>query len=258
VTSTIRSGRHLDQLAELEEERRFLLRSLKDLEREFEAGDVDADDYQTLKDGYTVRAAAVLRQIEEGRRKLAPKRPRRRGVVAAVVLTVLLGGAGVGMILAQAWGERGTGQEITGFTPGDDVRAVLVSARAALNEGNLPAANELFFRVVQAEQERGVDNPEALAYYGWTLALGTRANPNPDETGAQLELALLALDRALEMDENYADPACFVAIIEANFRNDPVRALPFLEQCEQNDPPRSMVTLIEAFADEIRAAADES
>ena len=36
---TVRAAqrRHLDQLAELEEERRFLLRSLDDLEREHEA-----------------------------------------------------------------------------------------------------------------------------------------------------------------------------------------------------------------------------
>ena len=60
-------GERLDRLAELEEERRYLLRSLKDLERERDAGDVDEADYLTLRDGYTVRAAAVLRQIEDGR-----------------------------------------------------------------------------------------------------------------------------------------------------------------------------------------------
>ncbi len=50
-----------DRLAALEEERRFLLRSLADLEREREAGDVDDVDYRELRDGYTVRAAATLR-----------------------------------------------------------------------------------------------------------------------------------------------------------------------------------------------------
>ena len=34
-------GTRLDRLAALEEERRFLLRSLTDLEREHDAGDVD-------------------------------------------------------------------------------------------------------------------------------------------------------------------------------------------------------------------------
>ncbi len=38
----------LDQLAEREEERRFLLRSLADLEREHDAGDIDDADYATL------------------------------------------------------------------------------------------------------------------------------------------------------------------------------------------------------------------
>ena len=40
-----------DDLAELEEERRFLLTSIRDLEREHEAGDVDEHDFTTLRDG---------------------------------------------------------------------------------------------------------------------------------------------------------------------------------------------------------------
>lgn len=255
MTSTLRSGRNLDQLAELEEERRFLLRSLKDLEKEHEAGDVDDNDYETLKDGYTARAADVLRQIEVGQRKLAPKQPRRLTRKLAITTVVLLGSAGIGIALAQAWGERGANQEITGFTPGDDVRAVLASARAAMNDGNFPAANELFFRAVESEQDRGVDNPEALAYYGWTLALGTRDNLDGAASAQQLELALLALDRATTMDQAYADPYCFIAIIESNFRNDPVRALPFVESCEANNPPADMADLIAAFSDDIRADA---
>ena len=49
-----------------------------DLEREHDAGDVDDLDYQTLKDGYTVRAADVLREIEAGRSEL-PARHRDVG-----------------------------------------------------------------------------------------------------------------------------------------------------------------------------------
>ncbi|MBV8305542.1 MAG: hypothetical protein JOZ04_15120, partial [Acidimicrobiia bacterium] len=45
----------LDALADLEEQRRFLLQSLKDLDREREAGDIDDLDYRTLKDDYTAR-----------------------------------------------------------------------------------------------------------------------------------------------------------------------------------------------------------
>ena len=56
-----------DRLAELEEERRFLLSSIRDLDREHAAGDVDEADYCALRDGYVARAAAVLREIEGGR-----------------------------------------------------------------------------------------------------------------------------------------------------------------------------------------------
>ena len=38
--------------------------TLADLEKEHAAGDVDDLDYRTLKDGYTVRAATVLREID--------------------------------------------------------------------------------------------------------------------------------------------------------------------------------------------------
>jgi hypothetical protein len=53
-----------DTLAVLDEQRDFLLRSLADLEREHEAGDVDDHDYVTLKDDYTARAARTIRAIE--------------------------------------------------------------------------------------------------------------------------------------------------------------------------------------------------
>ena len=45
----------------------FLLRSLDDLDAEHDAGDLDDDDYQLLRDGYTARAAEVLRAREEHR-----------------------------------------------------------------------------------------------------------------------------------------------------------------------------------------------
>src|SRR5947209_2256783 len=56
----VKTAVDLDALADLEEQRRFLLQSLKDLDRERDAGDIDGVDYRTLKDDYTARAAAVL------------------------------------------------------------------------------------------------------------------------------------------------------------------------------------------------------
>ncbi len=167
------NGVDLDGLAELEEERRFLLRSLADLEREHEAGDIDDADYATLRDGYTVRAAAVFREIDGGRANLPPKQPRRWGRTFVVAAAVLAGSVAIGFVLAAFWGERQSGQEITGFTPGDDARLLLANARDAMNGGDFAVANELFAQVVEMERQQNRDNAEAIAYFGWTLALLT-------------------------------------------------------------------------------------
>jgi hypothetical protein len=51
-------------LSVLEADRDFLIRSLKDLDAEHDAGDLDPADHSRLKDDYTARAASVLRAIE--------------------------------------------------------------------------------------------------------------------------------------------------------------------------------------------------
>ena len=226
----------LDQLAEREEERRFLLRSLADLEREHDAGDIDDGDYATLRDGYTVRAAAVLREIETGRSQLAPKAPRRWGRTVAVAAVVVASAVGIGFVLAGAWGERQNGQQITGLTPGDDARVLMTNARQAMNQGDYPLANSLFGQVVQMERDQGRDNAEAVA--------------------ARLDAAQLALGQAIEIEPDYADPYCFQAIVEYQFREDAAAALPFAEQCQANNPPSEVADLIDAFVDDIRAGTD--
>jgi tetratricopeptide (TPR) repeat protein len=56
-------GRSRSVRSVLDEEREFFLRSLRDLEAERAAGDIDEVDYVALRDDYTVRAAHVLRQL---------------------------------------------------------------------------------------------------------------------------------------------------------------------------------------------------
>jgi tetratricopeptide (TPR) repeat protein len=249
------SGRRLDRLAELEEERRYLLRSLNDLDREYEAGDVDELDYHTLKDDYTVRASDVLREIEEGHRALPARPPQRRSRTIAVVAAIVVGAVGVGFVLAGAWGERSSGQEITGLTPGDESRIVLTNARDAMGQGDFVLANSLFGRVVEMERGRGRDNAEALAYFGWTLALVVRQNPDLVDGVERLDAARLALAQASELEPDYADPQCFLAIIEFQFRGDADAALPHVERCEASNPPAEVASLVANFAADIRAAA---
>jgi len=248
------SGAQLDRLASLEDERRFLLRSLTDLEREHEAGDVDDLDYQTLKDGYTVRTANVLRQIEQGRDSLPAAKPRRWSRTIAVTAAVLVGSIGVGFVLAGAWGERSSGQEITGMTPGDESRIVLTNARDAMGAGDFATANALFAEVIDMERARGRDNAEAVAYFGWTLALLTRQNPDQTNAAERYDAAVLALGQATGIEPDYADPYCFLAIVEFQFRDDAEAALPHIERCEASNPPGDVASLVASFADEIRSA----
>src|SRR5437773_2437915 len=63
AAAMVKAAIDLDALAGLEEQRRFLLQSIRDLDREHAAGDLDEEDYRTLKDDYTARAAAVLRAL---------------------------------------------------------------------------------------------------------------------------------------------------------------------------------------------------
>ncbi|HWG73313.1 MAG TPA: hypothetical protein VG184_04565 [Acidimicrobiales bacterium] len=78
----------------LEEERDFFLRSLRDLEAERAAGDMDEVDYQALKDDYISRAAEVLRRLEAPAEVPADSVPVAAGV--AVGGAAVAGAAGGG------------------------------------------------------------------------------------------------------------------------------------------------------------------
>ena len=176
----------------LQQEREFLLRSLRDLEAEHQAGDIDETDYQSLRDDYTARAAAVLRAIEE--RKLAPHRPapattnggnsdalaaaqrsRRRWRLAALVA---MGGALVGLAvwaLTSSSGSRQPGQTISGnsqlATVGADPR--LAKAGQLVNKGKVTDALKLYDQILRADPNQ----PVALADEGWLIAqAGMAAN----------------------------------------------------------------------------------
>lgn len=251
-----------DRLAELEDERRFLLRSLADLEREYEAGDVDDVDYRALKDGYTVRAAATLREIEAGRSAL-PDKPlvnwRRRGLTAAVVMALI---GVVWWALAASSAERLPGQQATGLDPRDE-RAVLM-ARARDLQFQSPGAAAAAYEQVLADDPGDV---EALTYYGWTLALdaatgaaapGTTVAGDADPVVTQLRAAVDALLRATELDPTYADPKCFLGIINANFLGDPDAALPWVNACIDANPPADVRDLVEGLSASIEEQlADE-
>jgi tetratricopeptide (TPR) repeat protein len=231
-----------DRLAELEEERRFLLRSLADLDREFAAGDVDEVDYRALRDGYTVRAAATLRAIEDGKSSLPQKPPTnwRRRIVVAVGTVALIGVVWWGLA---AWSaQRLPGQTPTGLDPRDDRSTLVAQARATQLQDPAGAA-ELYALVLDGNP----DDVEALAYRGWTLALASRAMDDPAQITEALTESADLLGRAIEVDPDYADAYCFLGIIQANFLGASEQAQPVLDDCLAANPPADVRALVEGL-----------
>lgn len=224
-----------DQLAELEEQRRFLLRSITDLDREHQFGDVDDRDYETLRDGYTARAASVMRSIDGGQAESRRRRPRRPSVLAAWVLGTLLVASLAGWLVARTSGQRLPGQSISGGLPGDEVATKLAEARQFLGVDPQQA-------IVRYQQVRELDpnNAEALTYMGWLVA--------QNGSGAAASGAAL-LRGAIKLDPTYADPHCFLAITSADFLQPPdiETARSEAQACLNNNPPSQMVDLIRGF-----------
>ena len=99
----------------LASERDFLFASLDDLDRELAAGDISAEDHAELRSGYVSRAAEVLRSLDADAAE--PQQRIRFGwkAISGVIAVVLVVGGALAFVLANALGERLSGQSMTGL-----------------------------------------------------------------------------------------------------------------------------------------------
>lgn len=230
----------------LEAERDFLLTSIADLDAEFAAGDIDEEDRRALLDGYTARAATVIRALEAGRRPQRGRLSAAWGRRLAVGATVLAVAVGLSWWVATSSGQRLPGQQITGLDPRDEVTVLLSEARAA-NFADPAGAAEAYARVLELDP----DNVEALTYRGWTLALATRTAADGDDIAASLGEAVDLLVTAIETDPTYPDPFCFLGIVQYRFVGDAESARPLVAGCLAADPPAVVRDLVQGLADEL-------
>jgi tetratricopeptide (TPR) repeat protein len=221
----------------LAEERDFLLASLRDLEREHEAGELADDDYAALRDEYTARAAAVLRQLDQAGRPAKPRsRPapvptparRRRSLLVTVGVVVLIAGMAGGAVAAFS-GQRGAGAPITGSAP-DSSQGRLAQALQLETQGKAADALKIYDDLLKTDPK----NVQALAYRGWLLK---RAG-FPD-------LAMASLDQAVQIDPSYPDAHFFRGMVLYQDRKDPAAAVPEFRAFLSNDPPQEMISLVE-------------
>lgn len=226
-----------DRLAQLEEERRFLLRSIDDLERERAAGDVDDHDFTTLYDGYVARAAAVMREIDDGKAALPP-RERHVGRTVAVVLVTLGFAAFVGWFVARSSGQQDA-SGTAAMLPADEASQQLSMARSAMSSGDFGTAFTAFQRV----RELDPTNVEAATYLGWVAVISGRQASRSD----LVDLGITQLRQAITLDGTYTDAHCLLGVALVNFAAtpDPVEGKAELTACLANNPPQDVKALVE-------------
>lgn len=245
---TAETGRAVDpdRLADLEAERSFLLRSLRDLDAERVVGDVDEHDYATLRDGYTKRAAGVIRQIDAKRAALTAKPPTSWGRRVTVIAGVVAVAALAGWLVARSSGQRVPDQQGSGGAAGDDLATTLTQARLLLGSDPIQAI-ELYTDVL----EKQPDHAEAHTYRGWLLYVGSRQASEASRAEA-VDVARSELVEAIDADPNYADPHCFLAVIaddpDFDFGDDDQEtARTEADACLALDPPGEIRALMAPF-----------
>ena len=236
---------------QLREEREFLLTSLADLEREFAVGDVADDDYVSLKDSYTARAAIIIRELSDNEQPKVRKRIGWRPFAWSALVVLLAITAGV--VVARNTGERLPGQGMTGAIDDGSVSSLLVQARS-MGMADIPGVLDLYSRVLAVEP----DNVEALTYFGWFTVLSSTQEDDASAAATRLQNGMLLLRQATIADETYPDAHCFLGIAFFRFIDDPVAAQPEMTACLDENPPAEVASMVQGLVTQIDDAVAAS
>jgi tetratricopeptide (TPR) repeat protein len=231
-----------DELAELEEQRSFLRRSLDDLERELAAGDIDAGDAATLRHDYAERLARLDTAIDSGHVELvrsAPAPRRGRTLIGVAVVVVLALGAGLGA--AFALGSREPGETATGAireTSADELQR----AQNLANEGKALEALKLYDKIL----ERDPKNVGALLGRGLTLVQVSLATDDPSFASDGQRF----IERALEIEPDDAVLRFYLAMaLRAQDKLDEARTA--VDRALAANPPEELRPQMEQFRDSL-------
>lgn len=247
ATRSVRRDLDPDTLAALEDQRRFLLDSLRDLEREHDAGDIDDADYEALKDDYTARAAAVIRAIETRQARITENRRRRSPVVlVAAVVGVLVFAVLLGVVVMQASGQRGANDTATGDMRMTS-RQLLLDAQSKWTT-DPQGALEIYDQVLEDDPS----NVEAMTYRGW-LVRNVGAQATGSDRDALWASALRSLDEAVATDPEYADARVFRASLRLDL-GDAAGAEEDLDALDEASIPEMMSSRVDALRQEVDAA----
>jgi cytochrome c-type biogenesis protein CcmH/NrfG len=183
--------------------RDFLLRSLEDLEREREAGDLTDADYKSLKAEYQRR----LKGIEPP----SPP-PLRPGILAASVAAVLLFAIVAGVLVARSAGRRAVGGTITGGGPTEEVVATTAAPASQLPE-ELAQCTQLepsdAIACFSAYTDANPQDPNGFIQFG-LFAINAGIQSDSPEL---LEAGETFLGRALELEPGNVEATVYLAVL---------------------------------------------
>ncbi|MGH9243969.1 MAG: tetratricopeptide repeat protein [Acidimicrobiales bacterium] len=241
-----------DLLAALEDQRRFLRSSLDDLEREHDAGDIDTDDFRSLRDDYEARLAKVDAAIDEGRTQMAAARPPRSfWRTAAVVAGVALFAVGAGVFVAAAAGRRDPGETITGNDPRTAAGTQLLECldldrQAQTGEATVSDAFGCYDTLFRENRE----DPVVLANFGWFLYRAGSSSGQPE----LIEAGPAFIDQAIERNADYPDAHAYrLIILTQQGRTDEARAE--LATLDALNPPPEIRELLEPIREQLAEAS---
>ena len=225
------------KLEDLEAERDFLLRSIEDLDAEYEAGDVPDDDYTHLHDRYTQRAAGVLRAIagldataaqdatggaasrQKRARSARPGRSvpvstlktrRRRKSLLFGGVALLLGALALALVLWNS-SDQLPGNTITGgatLPEGQQIDRFLSQAAQLEGQGDDAEALQVYDKVLSMQPK----NADALSQAGWLEFTAGVDGPNAKslEDGEADENEAVSVEPGLEEARAYLGTMLFV------------------------------------------------
>lgn len=241
-------------LVQLQEQREFLLKSLRDLEQEHKFGDLDDQDFESLRKDYVSRTALVIKQIESfnSDKQVPQQEPKQKSFrrSAITTLVVLVFASLAGWFVAAQSGQRLSGDSLAGSI--EDSTASILSRARATNFVDPKAAIELYTEVLAIDP----DNVEALTYRAWLLALISR-NAGDEVKQLAFSSASNDLKRAIALDSEYPDAHCFLGITLFRLAGDPQGAKEQLTICSAKNPPAEVKGFVDSIVAEVDAALQE-
>ncbi|MEO6989083.1 MAG: hypothetical protein ABI239_10610 [Aquihabitans sp.] len=232
-----------DELAALEEQRDFLLRSIQDLDREHDAGDLDDADFEALRDDYTTRAAETLRAIDQQRSLFEDaKRTRSWGQRLLIFGGVALFAVVAGVLVASALGARKAGDTASGGINTSKSPSQRAQACQELLSPTSPTpAIECFQDVLKDDPK----NVVARTWLAWQLELTSMYLPDEEAVKVR-DSAVDLLDKAVVDDPNYSYARAFRAVLA--FRHGRFEdAQQYLKDFRAGNPSPDAAAVIDQF-----------